>query len=436
MLRLVGGHPRLMEFVDALLHGGQGRLRHVTAKLQMLMRGEPASAAPGPGGLAPALDAAQLLAARDVFLDELLALARAQGAEAALLQLAVCNLPVSADGLARMLADDPAQPGDMAGAHAALTRLEDLSLLHRQADGTAQVHRWTAQSLAAADAAAHRDRCSRAGRYHGWRADNESHDLADAVEALRNHLEGENFNEAVGIAEACFQALTRSRQAVGIAALAAELLEQLPASHPGFASVADTEARAHLALSQTQRAFGRYQALLQAQQHRAQAEPDRADYQRDLSVSFNKMGDLYRDLGQGELAREAFSNALAISQRLPQAEPDRADYQRDLFVSFERMGDLHLNADQPDLAAQEFGKSRDIWQRLWEAEPTRADLQRGLVIPLLRLGNLPQPAADAHLTRAWQLLSDLAASGRLNPSDQGLVDPVRNLMAQRGLPTG
>lgn len=385
MLRLVGGHPRLMEFVDALLHGGQGRLRHVTAKLQMLMRGEPASAAPGPGGLAPALDAAQLLAARDVFLDELLALARAQGAEAALLQLAVCNLPVSADGLARMLADDPAQPGDMAGAHAALTRLEDLSLLHRQADGTAQVHRWTAQSLAAADAAAHRDRCSRAGRYHGWRADNESHDLADAVEALRNHLEGENFNEAVGIAEACFQALTRSRQAVGIAALAAELLEQLPASHPGFASVADTEARAHLALGQTQRAFSRYQGLLEAQQQRVHAEPDRADHQRDLSVSF------------------------------------------------ERMGDLYLTEDQPDLAAQEFRKSRDICQRLCETEPTRADLQRGLVIPLLRLGTLPRPDADAHLANAWQMLSDLVISGRLNPADQGLVDHVREPMTQRGL---
>ena len=155
VLRLVGGHPRLLEFVDALLHGGQGRLRHVTAKLQVLRQAQPAAAAQGPGGLAPALSTAQLLAARDVFLDELLALARSQGAEPALLQLAACNLPVSANGLARMLADDPAQPGDSGAAHAALTRLEDLSLLHRQADGSAQLHRWTAQGLAAADAVAH-----------------------------------------------------------------------------------------------------------------------------------------------------------------------------------------------------------------------------------------------------------------------------------------
>ena len=148
------------------------------------------------------------------------------------------------------------------------------------------------------------------------------------------------------------------------------------------------------------------------------------------------MGDLYRDLGQGQLARDAFSQALAISQRLALAEPDRTDYQRDLAVSFQRMGDLCLDEHQPELAAREFQKSRDIWQRLSDAEPTRADLQRGLVIPLLRLSTLPRPDADTDLMQAWCLLSDLVASGRLNPSDQGLVNHVRSLMAQRGLPTG
>ena len=131
-----------------------------------------------------------------------------------------------------------------------------------------------------------------------------------------------------------------------------------------------------------------------------------------------------------------YERDLAIAQRLALTEPDRADYQRDLSVSFERMGDLHLDEDQPALAALAFNQSRDIWRRLSEAEPTRADLQRGLVISLLRLGTLPHPDADIHLTQAWQGLSDLLASGRLNPSDQGLMDHVRSLMAQRGLPTG
>jgi hypothetical protein len=72
--------------------------------------------------------------------------------------------------------------------------------------------------------------------------------------------------------------------------------------------------------------------------------PDRADCQRDLSVSYNKMGDLYRDLGQGEAARKFYLKDLAIAERLAAAEPDRADYQRDLIVSLVRQAQM---ADGP-----------------------------------------------------------------------------------------
>jgi tetratricopeptide (TPR) repeat protein len=88
---------------------------------------------------------------------------------------------------------------------------------------------------------------------------------------------------------------------------------------------------------QARQAFGKSLAI---RERLAQAEPDRADYQRDLSVSYNKMGDLFRGLGQGDQARQAFGKSLAIRERLAQAEPDRADYQRDLSVSYIKMGDL------------------------------------------------------------------------------------------------
>ena len=39
-----------------------------------------------------------------------------------------------------------------------------------------------------------------------------------------------------------------------------------------------------------------------------------------------------------EGARDAYQQALAISERLAQAEPDRADYQRDLAVSWVKVG--------------------------------------------------------------------------------------------------
>src|SRR5207249_3687264 len=120
------------------------------------------------------------------------------------------------------------------------------------------------------------------------------------IEAVRNHLAGHDFDAAAGIAGACFEALCRFRQSVGIAALASEVLETLPVDHAGYAPVADEEAKAHLALGLTERALERYRELLEAGERRAKAEPDRADYQRELSVSYTRTGDLYRALGQGD----------------------------------------------------------------------------------------------------------------------------------------
>jgi hypothetical protein len=50
------------------------------------------------------------------------------------------------------------------------------------------------------------------------------------------------------------------------------------------------------------------------------------------------MGNLLVALGEGEKARRFYQDALDLSRRLVAAEPQRADYQRDLAVSFSRMG--------------------------------------------------------------------------------------------------
>src|SRR2546421_7072425 len=100
---------------------------------------------------------------------------------------------------------------------------------------------------------------------------------------------------------------------------------------------------------------------------RPPAEPDRAAYPRVLSVSYNKVGDLFGALGQGQEARQAYLKSLAIRERLAQAEPDRADYQRDLSVSYERMGDLFRALGQGEEARQAYLKSLAIRERLAQA---------------------------------------------------------------------
>ena len=75
-------------------------------------------------------------------------------------------------------------------------------------------------------------------------------------------------------------------------------------------------------------------------EQRSKSAPENADYARDLSVSYSKMGDLFRALGDGKQAREYYERALEVRQRLADSAPENADYARDLSVSYERMGDL------------------------------------------------------------------------------------------------
>ena len=118
----------------------------------------------------------------------------------------------------------------------------------------------------------------------------------------------------------------------------------------------------------------------------AKAEPERADYQRDLSVSYNKMGDLFSALGQGEDARQAFAKALAIRERLAKAEPDRADYQRDLIVSCVKMSEI---------------------------DPERA---------------------PEYLSRALAIARALQDRGRFMPADAGMVDDLARRLAALAAP--
>jgi tetratricopeptide (TPR) repeat protein len=355
--------------------------------------------------------------------------ARAEGSEEALLQVAVSNLPVSADGLVRMLADDPAEPGDVAAMERALDGLARLSLVFRLPDGTGWVHRWTSEGLAALRGEeGHHLRCNRAGRYRWWRVGNQSHALEDAVEAVRNHLAGRDFDAATAAARGCFDALRRFQRTAGIAALASEVLETLPVDHGSYAVVADEEASAHLALGWTGRAMERYEALLTLYRRRVEAEPDRADFQRDLSVSYERMGDLYSALGQGEKARESYQSSLTIRERLAAAEPDRADFQQDLALSYERFGDVHLENERRDEAEEAFSSALRIRQRLVDADPGRADYQVELVVPLARIGSIKGSAGRPELERALSILETLKSQGRLSPADEPKIEAVRSLL--------
>ena len=92
-----------------------------------------------------------------------------------------------------------------------------------------------------------------------------------------------------------------------------------------------------------------------------------AESQRDLSVSFNKLGDVYTTLGRTEEALQQFEKGLEIAQRLAQADPSDSQKQRDLSISFNNLGNVYTKLGRTEEALQQFEKGLEIRQRLAQA---------------------------------------------------------------------
>ncbi len=78
----------------------------------------------------------------------------------------------------------------------------------------------------------------------------------------------------------------------------------------------------------------------------AKSDPGNASCQRDLSVSYTKIGDVLVAQGNLPEALKTYQDSLAIVDRLAKSDPGNALWQRDLSVSNERLGDVFFCAGQ------------------------------------------------------------------------------------------
>ena len=85
-----------------------------------------------------------------------------------------------------------------------------------------------------------------------------------------------------------------------------------------------------------------YRAGLAIAERLASSDPGNAGWQRDLSVSHNKIGDV--QVAQGALAgaEASYRAGLAILERLASSDPGNAGWQRDLAINYGRVGDIEL----------------------------------------------------------------------------------------------
>jgi len=121
--------------------------------------------------------------------------------------------------------------------------------------------------------------------------------------------------------------------------------------------------------------------------------------------------------------------ALAIAERLAANEPERTDYQRDLSVSHDNMGELFRALGQTGDAHKAYAAALEIRERLAANERVRADYQMDVVGSLARTALHAGCGARALLERAASILQTLDADGRLAPADRPKIDAIAELLA-------
>ena len=131
----------------------------------------------------------------------------------------------------------------------------------------------------------------------------------------------------------------------------------------------------------------------------AAADPGNAEWQRDLSVSHERVGDVLRAQGELPRALDAYRAAMDITARLAAADPGNAQWQRDLSFIHERIGIvLRAQGDLPGaLAAYRAGLLID--ERLAREAPDNAQVQRDLFVSLREVARLSASTGDCAIAR-------------------------------------
>ncbi|MFI5908209.1 tetratricopeptide repeat protein [Dactylosporangium sp. NPDC051541] len=411
--RAVGGHPRCLEYVDALLAGGTARHTDVTLRLatavERHLRTSTATAAVTDADidaylganavLDDALAEVATLAADDILLERLLTgLEPNPDAVRLITGASVYRVPVDGTALSYVLGDLVTDDPDF---DRAVSACVDSGLLTpgRGPDGSPSyfVHRWTATALAGRDGntAALTDAHLRAAAYWVRRADTEPQPLAADADDLREAHHHRSAAHALDprtdlhdIARLCHRLqrllarLGRRHEAAEYSEAGLRLHRQLYPADPApddtdqLAGALDDHGIRLLGLGRRAAALAATAEAVDLRRHLAAADP--AAFEPGLAGSLRNLGGMLSELDREDEALIATAEAVELHRRLAAADP--AAFERELAGSLSNLGNRLSKLGWPDEAVAAAVESIGIQRRLAAADlaPLETDLAGSL----------------------------------------------------------
>jgi tetratricopeptide (TPR) repeat protein len=149
-------------------------------------------------------------------------------------------------------------------------------------------------------------------------------------------------------------------------------------------------------------------------------DPHDARWAWQLSIAYDRIGDV--QVAQGDLdgALTSYRDSLAIRDELAKADPDDPGRQRDLSVYYRKVGDVRLAQGDLDGALKSFRDSLDIANRLAKSDAGNADRQRDLAVSYASIASVyrkkeDDPKAREALEKGQTIMTKLVARSPDNP---------------------
>jgi tetratricopeptide (TPR) repeat protein len=181
-----------------------------------------------------------------------------------------------------------------------------------------------------------------------------------------------------------------------------------------------------------------YRALMAIAENLAKHDPGNADWQRNLSVGHEKVGDVLSDQGDHVGALENYRQSLAAVEKLAKQEPSNATWKHDLSDCHNDIG-RSLEAQQ-DLsgALESYRESLAIREKLGKQDPGNASWQGDLAYSYWKMGEAwskvdPKSKREAQtmVEKGHDILRQLKKRTGLTAEQQKWLDAIERDLQKR-----
>jgi tetratricopeptide (TPR) repeat protein len=125
-------------------------------------------------------------------------------------------------------------------------------------------------------------------------------------------------------------------------------------------------------------------------------------------------------------ALTAYRASLGIAETLAKRDPGNSEWQRDLSVSHDRIGDvLRAQGDLP-AALTAYRASLAIRETLAKRDPGNSEWQRDLIVSYVKLNETT--GDKAYVKKALDIAQAMQQRGTLAPSDAWMVDALKRML--------